>query len=109
MINGNYFLLNVALLTVGTIFIRGFFIALSGRMNISPKVKELFTFIPAAIFPALIMPAAFFHKGSVELLAGKERFLILIVSGIVCYFVRNTLFVISFGLVMLYLVTRSYL
>jgi branched-subunit amino acid transport protein len=104
MINGNYFLLNVLLLVIGTLFIRGFFIALSARMNISSKLKELFTFIPAAIFPALIMPAAFFHKGSVELLAGKERFLILIASGIVCYFIRNTLFVISFGLILLYVV-----
>lgn len=104
MINSNYFLLNVLLLVMGTLFIRGFFIALSSRLNISSKVKELFTFIPAAIFPALIMPAAFFHKGTVELLAGKERFLILIASGIVCYFFRSTLFVISFGLILLYLV-----
>lgn len=104
MINGNYFLLNVLLLVIGTLFIRGFFIALSSRLNISSKVKELFTFIPAAIFPALVMPAAFFHKGAVEILAGKERFLILIASGIVCYFIRSTLFVISFGLILLYVV-----
>jgi branched-subunit amino acid transport protein len=103
MINGNYFLLNVAALTIGTICIRGFFIALSGKMNISPKVKELFTYIPAAIFPALIIPATFFHQGTVAWLGGKERFIILIVSGIACYFVRNTLFVICFGLSLLYL------
>lgn len=99
MINPNYFLLNVAALTVGTICIRGFFIALSGKMNISPKVKELFTYIPAAIFPALIIPATFFHPN-------KERFIILIVSGIACYFVRNTLFVICFGLSLLYLIAN---
>lgn len=101
--NNNYFLLNVALLTVGTIFIRGFFIALSSKMSISTKVKDLFTFIPAAIFPALIVPATFFHKGSVELLFNHERFVILIASAIFCFFVRNTFAVISFGLALLYL------
>lgn len=104
MIDSNYFHLNVALLTLGTIAIRGSFIALSGKMKISTKVKELFTFIPAAIFPALIVPATFFYKGSVEWLFSKERFMILLASGVACYFVRNTLFVVSFGMVLLYLV-----
>ena len=103
MINNNYFLANVGLLAVGTLFIRGFFISLSGRMVISDTVKELFTFIPAAIFPALIMPAAFFHQGSVELIAGKERFLTLLAAIVACFFVKNRLFVIVFGLVLLYL------
>ena len=103
MIKESYFLSIVALLSFGTIIIRGFFIALSGKMIISPKLKELFTFIPAAIFPALIIPTTFLHQGSVDLIYGKERFLILVASAIVCFFVRNTLFVISFGLVLLYL------
>ncbi len=106
MIGSGYFLINVIALTIGTIFIRGFFIALSGKMKISTKVKELFTFIPAAIFPALIMPATFFHKGSVELFLGKERFLILLASAVVCYFIRNTLFIISFGLFLLFCMTN---
>ena len=106
MINENYFLLNVVVLSFGTIFIRGFFIALSGKMRIYPRAKELFTFIPAAIFPALIVPATFFHQGTLEYLGGKERFLILIAAAIACFFVRSTLFVISFGLVLLYLISN---
>ncbi|MFZ4713807.1 MAG: AzlD domain-containing protein [Bacteriovoracaceae bacterium] len=106
MIDNQYFLLNVVGLAIGTILIRGFFILFSGKMNISTKIKELFTFIPAAIFPALIMPGNFFHKGSVSLFGGKERFVVLIVSGIVCYFVRNTLFIICFGLILLYTLVK---
>ena len=105
MINNNYFLLNVALMALGTITIRGCFIALSGKMNISPKLKDLFTYIPAAILPGLVVPSTFFHQGMVEWMGGKERFLILLASSIACYFVRNTLFVISFGLALLYLMT----
>lgn len=106
MINSTYFLLNVFLLAVGTLSIRGCFIALSNRMNITPKLRELFTFIPASIFPALIMPGSFFHQGSVLWLGGKERFVILLLAGVACYFVRNTLFVISFGLTLLYVVSQ---
>ncbi len=103
MIDQGYFLTNVFLLVVGTILIRGCFIAVSHRVNISPKLRELFTYIPAAIFPALVMPAAFFHHGRVEALAGKERFLILLFMALICYFKRNTLFIIGLGLGLLYL------
>lgn len=106
MINENYFLINVALLTVGTIVIRGSFISLAGKMTINHKVKDLFTYIPAAILPAIIIPATFFHQGHVEFLAGKERFIILLASFLFAYFVRNTLAIISFGLVLLFLVSN---
>ncbi len=106
MIDKNYFLLNVAGLVIGTVFIRGFFIALSSKMNISIKVKELFTFIPAAIFPALIMPATFFHQGAVEVLGGKERFCVLMLAAVACFFIRSTLFVIGFGLALLFMISK---
>lgn len=108
MINNNYFLMNVFALTIGTIMIRGAFIFLSGKMKISPKLKELFSYIPAAILPTLIIPATFFHQGKVDIFGGKERFLILLASMVAAYFIRNTLFIISFGLALLYVVTVSF-
>ena len=106
MVNENYFLLNVIALTIGTIMIRGSFIALSRKMKISSKVKDLFSYILAAFLPALIVPATYFHQGTVEWLSGKERFFILLAASFACYFIRSTLFVISFGLILLYLVTN---
>lgn len=99
MINSNYFLVNVFLLTIGTLVIRGFFISLSGKMKITDKTRELFSFIPAAVLPAFIFPATFFHPD-------KERFVVLLLSGIIFYFKRSTLLIISVGLVLLYLVTQ---
>lgn len=96
MINSNYFYLNVVLLMVGTLLIRGSFISLSGKFEISPKIKELFTFIPAAILPALIFPGSFFH-------ADQARLVTLILAITASFFIRNTLFTIVFGLVSLYL------
>lgn len=104
MINNNYFLLVVFLMAIGTILIRGSFIFFSGRMQISARVRELFTFIPAAIFPALIVPATYFHQGEVSWLLGKERFFVMLMAAGLCFFYRNTLAVIVFGLVLLYLI-----
>lgn len=107
MIEENYFIIIVSALTVGTILIRGSFISLSGKISISSDLKELFSYIPAAIFPALIVPATFFHAGHVEWLYGKERFMVLLAAALAGYFYRNTLFVITFGLVLLYLVSNG--
>lgn len=106
MIDPVYFLIVVAVLTVGTIIIRGSFISLAGKFTINHKLKDLFTYIPAAILPALIIPATYFHQGKVDYLMGKERFVIILASLILAYFVRNTLAIVSFGLILLYLVSN---
>lgn len=102
MISEKYFYLCAILLTLGTVLIRGSFIAFSGKIVISPKIRELFTFIPAAILPALVIPVTFFHQGSVDWLLHKERFVVLLIASFACYFYRNTLFIISLGLGLLY-------
>lgn len=104
MIAPNYFWLNIALLALGTISIRFSLIAISGRVKITARMQEIFSYIPAAILPALITPMVFFHQGSVEWLIGKERALILLLATVVCAFTRSTLITIIFGLVTLYMV-----
>lgn len=99
MIQDGYFYSIVALLTIGTVFIRGSFIAFSGKMNLTAKTKDLFTYIPAAILPALILPASFHQPTS-------DRFLVLLVAIFAGFFVRNTLFIISLGLALLYFITH---
>ncbi len=81
-------------------------IALSARVKISDRVKELFSYIPAAILPAFIAPAVFFHEGHVEWSFGKERLVILILATLVCIYTRSTLLTISFGLGLLYLISQ---
>lgn len=87
---------------IGTLCIRGSFIAMASRMKISPKIRELFSFIPAAILPAIFVPVTFFHQGSIDPLMGKERFLVMIVCLVATYFIRNTLFCVALGLSLLY-------
>ncbi len=103
MIDSGYFWLIVALLTLGTESIRFSLIAFSHRVHISTRTKELFSYIPAAILPALVAPMVFFHQGSVSWLAGKERALVLALACVVAAFSRSTLATILFGLIALYL------
>ncbi|MES2802049.1 MAG: AzlD domain-containing protein [Bdellovibrionota bacterium] len=106
MIPQGYYWLNIVLLAIGTIAIRGSIIALSTRAKISERLKELFTFIPAAILPAFIAPAVFFHQGDVSWVMGKERVVVLILAAILCWVTRSTLATVGFGLVALYLFTN---
>lgn len=106
MIPQGYYWVNVFLLAIGTLAIRGSIIALSAKVKISNRLKELFTFIPAAILPAFVVPAVFFHQGTVEWVMGKERVVVLVLATILCAITRSTLATIAFGLVALFLFTN---
>jgi branched-subunit amino acid transport protein len=105
VIESSYFWQSIFFLSLGTLFIKGFFIFMSDKINIPDRIRELFAFIPAAILPALITPMVFFHQGEVELLLGKERFIVLAISTVICYFTKSMLATVSFGLALLYVIT----
>lgn len=102
-IPSDYFWKNIFILTIGTIAIRYSIIAISSKIVISGRTKQIFSFIPAAILPALTVPMVFFAKGEVVWLHGKERLAVLIFATVVCYLTRSTLATIVFGLAGLYL------
>lgn len=104
MIPAEYFWLNIAALALGTIGIRYSLIAVSGRVKITDRTKEIFTYIPAAILPALVAPMVFFHHGTVEWIWGKERAFVLLLTTVVCALTRSTLATILFGLIGLYVI-----
>ena len=106
MIDESYFWTVIILLGFGTLCIRGSIIFLSSRIAISSRVREIFSFIPAAILPSMIAPMVFFHQGQTEWLAGKERFFILVLATFVAYFTKSMLGTICFGLGSLFLVTQ---
>ncbi len=108
MIEPTYFWTVVALLAVGTLAIRGSIILISstGKFVISDRMRELFSFIPAAIIPAIVAPMVFFHSGKVAWLGYRERLWVLLLAVFVCYFTRHMVATIGFGLLVLYLVTQ---
>lgn len=104
MIEERYFWLTIVCLAAGTFAIRGSIIAVSHRVTITPKIRELFSFIPAAILPAIAAPMVFFHKGEVAWLEGKERAVVLLLAAAVCVYSRSMVLTVAFGLVALYFV-----
>lgn len=108
MIDNVYFWSVVALLAIGTLLIRFSVIAFSNRFEITDRHREVFSYIPAAIIPAIVVPMVFFHKGNLDWLAGKERLFVVVLAAAVCWFTRNMLATIVFGLVTLCLLTHIF-
>jgi branched-subunit amino acid transport protein len=107
MIEANYFWSNTILLAIGTLLIRSSVIAISSRVRISSRTKEIFSFIPAAVLPALAVPMVFYHEGTQRWLLGKERFAILLLAIVVAYFSKRMTVTLIFGLVALYLINAQ--
>lgn len=106
MIQTQYFWLNTVLLAIGTLLIRSSILLFSSKLVISERTKEIFSFIPAAILPALAAPMAYYHPGQISWLLNKERMLILILATGVAYFSKKMTTTLIFGLVALYLLTQ---
>jgi len=108
MIDAGFFWQNILLLAIGTFTIRSFIIFISARIKINERFKEILSFIPSAILPAMIAPMVFFHRGESLLFAGQERFFVLTLAIIICYFFKNMLATIIFGLSLLYIINYSF-
>jgi len=106
MINPQYFWTIILFLSLATFTIRFSIISISGKIKITDRMKEIFSFIPAAILPALITPIVFLHQGQASTLLYKERFFILVLSALVCYLSKSMFVTILFGLSLLYFCTQ---
>jgi branched-subunit amino acid transport protein len=107
MIEDRVFWYVVALLAIGTLAIRSSIILVAARVQISERHKEIFSFIPAAVFPALAASMVYFHDGQVYWLFGKERLFVLILATGVAYRIRKITVTLLFGLLLLYFLTHS--
>jgi len=101
--NNSYFWITIIPLGIGTFLIRASMIYLSNKFTISDRLKEIFTFIPAAILPALVAPMVFFHPGESTFLMYKERVFALIIALVFAFKYRSILVTILCGLASLYL------
>lgn len=101
------FWLTALMLGVGTFAIRACFIFFRGNILENDKIKKLLSFIPVAIFPALVTPMAYFHDGKSELLLGKERLACLLLASIVGLVTKSVIWTVVSGLGLLYLITQG--
>ncbi|MCE3009282.1 MAG: AzlD domain-containing protein [Proteobacteria bacterium] len=90
-------------LGIGTFLIRFSFVGFSHRFHITPDWKELFSYIPACLFPALIVPGLFFDQGQVQWLWGKEKLIVALLALGVSALTRSILWTLGSGLLVLYI------
>lgn len=102
----SYFWTVILCLGVATLTIRSSFFFLYSKISIPEKLKKSFTYIPAAVLPALVTPAVFSHQGSIALLGGHERVLALCLAALICYFTKNVFITVASGLGLLFLITQ---
>lgn len=103
--NSHYLWTCIIGLSLGTFLIRVSFFYLYSYLNISKKTEKIMSYIPAAILPALFIPAVFFHKGHIDIIGGYERLLVLLIAALVCYKTKNMFITILFGLFVLFGIT----
>ena len=86
------------LLTFG---IRLSFILFMGKTQISPIAQQALRFVPIAVLSALIAPALFVPKGSLDLTFGNTRLIAGLVAILVAWRTKNVLLTIVIGMICL--------
>ncbi|MBZ5686412.1 MAG: AzlD domain-containing protein [Acidobacteriia bacterium] len=85
----------VGLLTLG---IRLSFIVFMHKARISPMVQQALRFVPVAVLSALIAPALFFPRGSMDLSPGNIRLIAGVLAILVAWRTKNVLLTIVVGM-----------
>lgn len=93
----------VICLGIGTFLIRYSFILIMDRLTISDNVRRMLRFIPAAVLPALVVPAILLHRNGVTGFAGWDRLIAALIAVAVAWRTRNILATIGSGMAALWL------
>jgi branched-subunit amino acid transport protein len=70
---------------IGTILLRGSFLALLGPGSIPPALQRALRFVPAAVFPAIALPAVLLIDGSYAIALDNHRIYAAVIAGLVGY------------------------
>ncbi len=89
------------ILTAGivTFLTRFSMIALINPNLLSDNLKKVLTYVPSAVFPAIIFPAVFLDKKGLMLSIDNPQILGFLVAIIVGYFFKNIILTIFSGLI----------
>lgn len=85
----------IGLLTFG---IRLSFIVFMGKAQISPMLQQALRFVPVAVLSALVAPALFLPKGSLDVSFGNARLIAGFIAILVAWRTKNVLLTIVVGM-----------
>ena len=93
----------VAMLACISFVTRGSFIVLLADAKLPPVLQRSLRFVPAAVFPALVLPDMAWVKGTLDLSLANPQLAAGIIAGAVAWKTRNTLITILVGMSLLHL------
>jgi branched-subunit amino acid transport protein len=86
-----------------TFALRLSFIALLGRIQIPPTLRQALRFVPAAVLTAVVIPLLFYKNGVLEVSLGNERLLAGLVAVLIAWRTRNVLLTLGGGMATLWI------
>ena len=82
-----------------TFLTRFVMIALLKKDTLSKKSKLILSYVPSAIFPAIIFPAIFLDKNGFFILESNPKIVAALIAIIIGYFTKNIIITIISGLI----------
>ncbi len=86
-----------------TYLIRLSFIALFGRVNISPWLERSLSYVPPAVLSAIIFPELLLSSGKINLSFDNTRLVAGVIAAFVAWRTRNALLTIVVGMAILWI------
>ena len=74
-------------------------VALVRREMLGNRIKNVLTYVPSAVFPAIIFPAVFFNDNGSFVEISDPKIFASIIAIVVGYFSKNVIATISSGLI----------
>ncbi len=93
----------IAILSVAAFLPRASFLWIAPNLPLPEPLKRALRFVPAAVFPALVMPAVLISDGAIDFSSDNARLAAASVAALVSLRRGNTFFVVIAGMVTLHL------
>jgi branched-subunit amino acid transport protein len=97
------YLLMFAIIGLGNFILRYSFFYLFGKVEISPMVVRILSYIPPTALAAIVAPAVFKTNGSLDISLGNLQLYAAAIAFVVAYYTRNMLLTILTGMAALIL------
>lgn len=79
------------------------FIALLGRVEMSPFFRRVLRFVPAAVLTAFVIPLLVYENGALQVALGNERLLAGLIAALIAWRTRSVLFTLGGGMTTLWI------
>lgn len=102
-LTGNEAWILIGIMTVVSFLPRASFLLIAPNLALPEPIKRALRFVPAAVFPALVMPAVLMTEHGIDLSSNNARLAAAAVAALVALRRGNTFIVVIAGMITLHL------